>query len=57
MPSPRFVGIPEPTKRGDGMGLHNMQYRASMIHGSFDVRSAEQGGTTIVCQFATNRVG
>ena len=50
------IGIAIPDSSYEGMGLRNMRYRASMIHGSFDVRTGEQGGTTIVCQFATNRV-
>ncbi len=39
------------------MGLRNMRYRASMIHGSFDVHRGEEGGTIVNCQFTTNRTG
>ena len=37
------------------MGLRNMRYRASIIHGSFDVRLGEHSGTVVSCQFSTNR--
>ena len=51
------VGISIPDAQYEGMGLRNMRYRASMIHGSFDVRRGEHGGTIVSCQFTTNRAG
>ena len=49
------IGIPDLDAGGEGMGLRNMRYRASMIHGSFDVQRGEEGGTVVSCQFTTNR--
>ena len=51
------VGITVPDAQYEGMGLRNMRYRASMIHGSFDVRLGEHGGTVVSCQFTANRAG
>ena len=51
------IGIPNLDDQGEGMGLRNMRYRASMIHGSFDVQRGEDGGTVVSCQFTTNRAG
>ena len=51
------IGISIPDSSYEGMGLRNMRYRASMIHGSFDARRGEHGGTVISCQFTTNRAG
>ena len=51
------IGIPNLGVQNEGMGMRNMRYRASMIHGSFDVHRGEQGGTVISCQFTTNRAG
>ncbi len=49
------IGIPHLDAEDEGMGLRNMRYRASMIHGSFDVHRGEQGGTVVSCQFTINR--
>ena len=49
------IGIPNLDVQREGMGLRNMRYRASMIHGSFDVHRGEEGGTVVSCQFTTNR--
>ncbi len=49
------IGIPHLDADGEGMGLRNMRYGASMIHGSFDVQRGEQGGTVVSCQFTISR--
>ena len=51
------IGIPNLDAQGESMGLRNMRYRASMIHGSFDVHRSDEGGTVVRCQFTTNRAG
>ena len=51
------AGSSIPNAQYEGMGLRNMRYRASMIHGSFDVQRGEQGGTVVSCQFTINRTG
>ncbi|MFQ5571020.1 MAG: PAS domain S-box protein [Rhodothermales bacterium] len=45
-------GIPAPDEREDGMGLRNMRYRASMIHGALDVARTPEGGTVVTCQIS-----
>lgn len=44
------VGLPKTPRRGQGMGLRLMQYRAGLIAGSLAVRrEASSGGTAVVC--------
>jgi signal transduction histidine kinase len=38
-------------KRGDGMGLYTMKYRADMIGGTVEIRPAEPSGTEVICTF------
>jgi PAS domain S-box-containing protein len=45
-------GFPAKPKR-IGMGLHTMQYRASLIGGSVEVRRARPRGTIVTCTFPT----
>lgn len=45
-------GIPAKPKQS-GMGLHTMQYRATMIGGSLDVRRDRPRGTVVTCSFPT----
>jgi PAS domain S-box-containing protein len=49
------IGITPQDFKSGGMGLRNMRYRVSMIHGSFDVRRGKDGGTVVTCQFTTHR--
>jgi PAS domain S-box-containing protein len=44
-------GIPKTREHAQGMGLHIMNYRASMIGGTLDVRSARVRGTAVTCTF------
>jgi signal transduction histidine kinase len=43
------VGLPKPVPKTEGMGLRIMAYRARMIHGSFEVKGNDGGGTTVRC--------
>jgi signal transduction histidine kinase len=45
------LGIGNMANQGQGIGLNIMQYRASMIGASLDVRNAEFGGTALTCSF------
>jgi signal transduction histidine kinase len=45
------LGIGNMVNQGKGIGLNIMQYRASMIGASLDVRNAEFGGTILTCSF------
>jgi PAS domain S-box-containing protein len=47
------IGFSAESRRGSGMGLHTMKYRASVIGASLEVRSAGKG-TTIACTFRKN---
>jgi len=44
------VGFPRKPRREAGMGLHNMEARASMIGASLDIRPVRQGGTLVTCR-------
>jgi len=44
------VGIAAPARGGAGMGLRIMAHRATVIGGTFQARSAPEGGTTVVCE-------
>ena len=45
------VGMPERLLPPDGIGLHNMTYRARLIGGRIEVRRRSRGGTTVLCAF------
>jgi PAS domain S-box-containing protein len=45
------VGLPESLRPPDGIGLHNMAYRARLIGGRIEVRRRSRGGTTVLCAF------
>jgi signal transduction histidine kinase len=45
------VGMPERPCPTDGIGLHNMGYRARLIRGRIEVRRRSCGGTTVLCAF------
>ncbi|HKH45236.1 MAG TPA: ATP-binding protein [Thermoanaerobaculia bacterium] len=46
------VGMPESLRPPDGIGLHNMAYRARLIGGRIEVRRRSRGGgTTVLCAF------
>lgn len=40
-------GISLPDMTGDGLGMHSMRYRASLLGAAFSVRRADGGGTAI----------
>ena len=48
------TGFPKELKSDKGMGLQIMNYRASMIGGSLDIRRANEKGTTVACSFKNN---
>jgi PAS domain S-box-containing protein len=45
------TGILKPREHAQGMGLHIMNYRASMIGGTLDVRPGRVRGTAVTCTF------
>jgi signal transduction histidine kinase len=45
------LGMPERLLPPDGIGLHNMTYRARLIGGRIEVRRRSRGGTTVLCAF------
>lgn len=45
------TGIPKPREHAQGMGLHIMNYRASMIGGTLDARPGRVRGTAVTCTF------
>jgi signal transduction histidine kinase len=45
------AGIPDAAKRGQGMGLRIMHYRATMIGGSLDVQRCRDRGAVVTCRF------
>ena len=45
-------GLPPKGSRSEGMGLHIMAYRASLIGASLDLEPDPDGGTLITCTFA-----
>jgi two-component system CheB/CheR fusion protein len=45
------VGITESRGNGQGMGLHIMNYRASMIDGTLEVAPDSVKGTAVTCIF------
>ena len=51
------IGLPENARNGDGLGLHIMAYRASMIGATFNIeRLSSLGGTRVTCTLAFNGV-
>jgi signal transduction histidine kinase len=51
------IGLPENAQNGDGMGLHIMAYRASMMDATFNIeRLSSLGGTRVTCTLAFNSV-
>jgi signal transduction histidine kinase len=49
------VGMGGTPSQGKGMGLNIMNYRASMIAATLEVRSHEDGGTAVICSFPSKR--
>jgi PAS domain S-box-containing protein len=45
------TGISKTREHAQGMGLHIMNYRASMIGGTLDVRPGRMRGTAVTCTF------
>ncbi|HKI00863.1 MAG TPA: PAS domain S-box protein [Thermoanaerobaculia bacterium] len=45
------VGMPQSPRPPDGIGMHNMAYRARLIGGRIEVRRRSRGGTTVLCAF------
>jgi PAS domain S-box-containing protein len=45
------VGITEAAVKQNGMGLHIMRYRASIIGGALEVARCGERGTTVTCMF------
>jgi PAS domain S-box-containing protein len=49
------LGFSDETKKGGGMGLHIMKYRAGVMNAALEVGSGVDGaGTTVVCFFHKN---
>lgn len=46
-------GMASNGQRGAGLGLHIMRYRAALLRGTLDVRSARPTGTEVICRFKT----
>jgi signal transduction histidine kinase len=44
------TGIPDPARRGDGMGLRIMAHRAAVMGGTFQVRALPSRGTSVTCE-------
>jgi signal transduction histidine kinase len=49
------LGITEPRGSHNGMGLHIMRYRVSMIGGALEVARCGSGGTLVTCSFPQKR--
>jgi PAS domain S-box-containing protein len=45
------VGMPKSLRPPDGIGLHNMAYRARLIGGRIEIQRRSRGGTTVLCAF------
>lgn len=43
-------GLPDPARRGEGMGLRIMAHRAAMMGGTFQIRAVPPQGTTVTCE-------
>ena len=49
------LGFSDETKKGGGMGLHIMKYRASVLDAALEIHSGADGaGTTVTCIFRKN---
>ena len=46
------VGILEKSRRGSGMGLRIMQYRAGLLGAALEVGASADGGTSVVCRIS-----
>ncbi|MGH7875075.1 MAG: PAS domain-containing protein [Candidatus Binatia bacterium] len=46
------IGFPKIIERRDGMGLRIMNYRASMIGATLEIKNNSNGGAAVVCQLA-----
>jgi signal transduction histidine kinase len=45
------IGLPKSSPGPVGLGLRIMNYRASMVGGSLELRRGASGGTTVACRF------
>jgi signal transduction histidine kinase len=43
-------GLPEPSRRGEGMGLRIMAHRAAVMGGTFQIRALPTQGTSVTCE-------
>jgi len=50
------VGFPNSLEHRGGMGLSIMNYRASLIRASLDIRRGASGGTVVICSFHNEEV-
>jgi PAS domain S-box-containing protein len=48
------AGLSQPFEKSAGMGLRAMQYRASVIGGTLEVKRQTRGGTEVICTIAGN---
>ena len=48
------IGLPENVRKNGGMGLRIMNYRASMIGATFDIKRLPVRGTRVTCALAQN---
>ena len=46
------IGISEQSRRGSGMGLRIMQYRAGLLSATLEVGAGAGGGTRVVCRIS-----
>ncbi len=44
---------PESITQGQGLGMHSLRFRASLLGGSFEIEKNPQGGTTVVVIYPT----
>ena len=47
-------GLPPDAETRKGMGLEIMRYRATMIGGSLEIQRRKEGGTLVMCRFASS---
>ncbi|MCX7886364.1 MAG: PAS domain S-box protein [Verrucomicrobiae bacterium] len=50
-------GLPPPSHRGNGLGLHTMKHRADLIGATFSIRRRETGGTVVSCRWRIRHQG
>jgi signal transduction histidine kinase len=43
------LGIPDDRAKGQGMGLHIMNYRAKVVGGALEICRLPEGGTAVAC--------